>query len=61
MNEDFLSQGIKLTRSIKAEGPWGKLETETPIEGIIVAIGVAAGVGAIAYGLVKSAYKKMTK
>lgn len=57
----FEGLGEILQRGIKAKGPWGEIETETPAEGIIVAVGIALGLGAVAYGLVKNAMKKVSK
>lgn len=50
-----------MSAGLRAKGDWGEIETDTPIEGIIIAVGIAAGLGAIAYGLMKTAFKKVTK
>ncbi|HIQ16528.1 MAG TPA: hypothetical protein EYH41_00745 [Novosphingobium capsulatum] len=59
MGDDFLSlietSGIS---GIKAPTPWGLLETESPLEGIIVAVGISVGICAMAYSFFKSEQKK---
>lgn len=58
MADEILENVAELiSAGIKAKGPWGELETETPVEGIIVAVGIALGLGAVAFGLVKKAFK----
>ena len=61
MADDIFEGVTEVVKGLRASGPWGELETETPIEGIIVAVGVAVGLGAIAYGLMKTAFKKVAK
>lgn len=57
-NDIFESMTKGVSAGFRAKGPWGELETETPQEGIIIAVGIALGLGAVAFGLIKKAFKK---
>lgn len=59
MSDDGLFDA--LSAGLKAKGPWGELESETKAEGIILAIGVAAGIAAFAYGVFKNGFNKVSK